>query len=188
MPQVRKVASLRRLFHFLLRARFQTDSHGRRDDGGVLLVGGGQVAHTAVGRTGVGAAAHRLGSGTQRHARIGGQPRYQPAAEVLKEYNTSSNISTTQRGVKSSFFTLAVPCQDSPIELFMLLVAPLGLGQGSRTRELPAVKSKPSPPPQSPATYVRAAGGAGLYYLLMLMNRWFVAKARGEGAHAACCT
>ena len=53
MPQVRKVASLRRLFHFLLRARFQTDSHGRRDDGGsgggggsgsgggVLLVGGG---------------------------------------------------------------------------------------------------------------------------------------------------
>ena len=66
MPQVRKVASLRRLFHFLLRARFQTDSHGRRDDGGgaVLLVGGGQVAHTGVGRTGVGAAAHRLGSGT----------------------------------------------------------------------------------------------------------------------------
>ena len=45
MPQVRKVASLRRLFHFLLRARFQTDSHGRHDDGGggggVLLVGGG---------------------------------------------------------------------------------------------------------------------------------------------------
>ena len=54
MPQVRKVASLRRLFHFLLRARFQTDSHGRRDDGGggggggggVLLVGGGQVQLT----------------------------------------------------------------------------------------------------------------------------------------------
>ena len=76
MPQVRKVASLRRLFHFLLRARFQTDSHGRgetttaavaaaavasyshgrRDDGsggGVLLVDGGQVQLTrraAVGR------------------------------------------------------------------------------------------------------------------------------------------
>lgn len=75
MPQVRKVASLRRLFHFLLRARFQTDSHGRgattaaasyssrrhrrrrragrasqRDDGGggdgVLLVGGWQVQLT----------------------------------------------------------------------------------------------------------------------------------------------
>jgi hypothetical protein len=64
MPQVRKVASLRRLFHFLLRARFQTDSLGRRDDGGggggdggrggggrgggggVLLVGGGQVQLT----------------------------------------------------------------------------------------------------------------------------------------------
>ena len=173
MPQVRKVASLRRLFHFLLRARFQTDSHSRRDDGGmrrlravvlarprrddgggVLLVGGGQVQLTrrAIGRAGVGGAtAHRLGaqwlpSATRALAASHGTTSLH-AAEVLKEYNTSSNISTTQRGVKSSFFTLAVPCQDSPIELFMLLVAPLGLGQGSRTRELPAVKSKPSPPP-----------------------------------------
>ena len=44
-----------------------------------------------------------------------------------------------QSGIKGSFFTLALACQDSPIELFMLLVAPLGLGQGSKTELQPKV-------------------------------------------------
>ena len=145
MPQVRKVASLRRLFHFLLRARFQTDSQGQRDDGGgggVLLVapppppssrrpcesarrwrrwrqrltrrrlaGAAHTARRGRPRAGViGTTAHRLGaqwlpSATRALAASHGTTSLH-AAEVLKEYNTSSNISTTQRGVKSSFFTL----------------------------------------------------------------------------------